>query len=84
MKTTTTQLPGRPSNPRDISFDRSCFAVDGVNVGWVVGGNLAPNKPAKFSTEADALAYAKKTGRVRFMRRVESPREVRVSWTVAS
>jgi hypothetical protein len=68
----------RPTNPADISFAPSCFAQDGVSVEWIVGGNLAPNYPSRFSTEADAVAYARKTGRP--MSRVETPRMVRVSW----
>ena len=71
----------RPTNPADISFDDRCFAQDGVKVEWVVGGNMAPNYPSTFSTEDAAMAYARKTGRVANVRRVESPRMVRVSWT---
>lgn len=70
----------RPTNPAKISFAPSCFAQDGVNVEWIVGGNLAPNYPSRFSTEAEAMAYARKTGRTGNVSRVESPRMVRVSW----
>jgi hypothetical protein len=70
----------RPANPADISFAPHCFAQDGVTVEWVVGGNLAPNYPSRFSSEAEAMAYARKTGRLNNVSRVESPRMVRVSW----
>ena len=75
MNTTT-----RPANPADISFAPHCFVQDGVNVSWIVGGNLAPNYPAQFADEESALKYARKTGRLANVRRVESPRMVRVSW----
>lgn len=76
----TTQLGPRPSSPALISFDARCFVEDGVSVEWIVGGNKAPHYPAKFASEAAALAFAARTGRQRFLRRAESPRLVRVSW----
>jgi len=71
----------RPANPANISFDRRCFAQNGTTVTWIVGGNLAPNYPATFANEADAVAYARRTGRSAYVRREESPRMVRISWT---
>lgn len=76
MNTTT-----RPTNPADISFDRRCFVQDGTKVEWVVGGMLAPNYPKRFDTEEAAERYAKKIRG--YVTRDESPRMVRIAWTLA-
>lgn len=69
----------RPANPSAISFDRRCFAQDGVKVEFSVGA-MAPNYPKKFgANEAAANEWSRKTGRP--VIRHESPRMVRISWT---
>ena len=68
-----------PADPSTISFDRRCFAQDGIKVEFSVGA-MAPNYPKKFgANEAAANEWARKTGRP--VIRHESPRMVRVSWT---
>lgn len=71
-------LPNRPSNPRDISFDRACFKQTGTKKTWTVG-SMAPNYPKKFDSESEAKRWAKKVGREAVMS-IE-PVMTRVSWT---
>lgn len=68
----------RPTNPADISFDRSCFAQDGTTIYWTVSRSALHSGPRRFDSEVEALAYAKRCDRP--VTRHEVPKMVRISW----
>lgn len=73
-------LPGRPSNPADISFDPRCFIKVGTHTEFVVApAQGSAGYPKRFSSEAEAENYAARFGRV--VHREEVPTMRRVSWT---
>lgn len=73
-------LPGRPTNPALISFDTSCFEVQGEKVEYSVARSALCAGPAKFGEDREAAeAFAKQVNRTVTVS--VSPRLVRVRWT---
>ena len=77
MTSTTSTLTNRPE-PSKISFSADCFEVRGESVHWTVARSALHSGPAEFTSEAEALAFAARTGRA--VTEVRSPRLVRVRW----
>lgn len=78
MGMNSTQLGPRPADPSTISFDRHCFAQDGVNVFWTVSQSALQSGPKRFDDEVSAVAYGRKCNRS--VTRHEEPRMVRIAW----
>jgi len=82
-------LADMPSNPRLISFDRSCFAVDGEDVRFVVftalgivDGTRNGASAREYTDRVAAEVRATKIGGSVSERR--TPRRVRIRWTLAA
>jgi len=77
----TNELGPRPSNPSEISFDRSCFELAGTKVEFVVLRSTNHSGPARFDSESQdkAREYAKRVGGE--VIRQEIPVMRRVRWT---
>ena len=70
-------LPARPADPREISFDRSCFRVVGHQLEYSVSRAYGRG-PLRTTDQSVADAYALKTNRTVTVHRVEILE--RISW----
>ena len=79
--TNTKTLPGRPTDPRKISFAAECFEVVGTRTEYRVLRSALHPGPMDFGTDREAAeVYARRCGRV--VQTVEVQITRRIKWTL--